>query len=546
MQLARMIRLIGAAALVFGVPLAGSLYLAQHLARNTEFERVEQLARAVLARTAVIARQSQEATERLAVLTPDRPCTPDKLALMWSIDLGSTYLQAVGYVEDDRLVCSSLGDHGDGIPLGPAAFTSVQGDRMRPRVRLPMIPDTDLLMAEHSGTATLVHPEMFTNLVQSADDPSVGLLSLPGHVPLAVRGRFQPEWLERTPGPDETAWFLDGGQMVTLYHSADWQLLAFAAAPVARIEARARTLAWTLVPVGALVGLLLWLALLWHLRVQRSLPAVMRAALDADEFFLEYQPIVELASGRWVGAEALIRWRRADGMLIRPDMFIPAAEDSGLIERITGRVLAIVAAETPALFRQHPHFRLSINLSATDLASDAIVRQLHALTRLPDIAPHNLAVEATERGLLTVEATRHVLAGIRALGLRAAIDDFGTGYSGLSYLGTFDIDTLKIDKSFVDTVGTDAPTSDVAVHIIGMARTLGLDVVAEGIETAEQARFLHERGVRYGQGWLYAKSMPMPALLAALEAAAAEGALDSVAPGDGNAGDAGGPVRPAG
>lgn len=511
------VRTILAAALAFGVPLAGSLYLAQHMARSTEFERLEQLSRSVLHRTSIVARQSQDANARLAARVHEQSCSPEKLALMWSIDLGSSYLQAVGYVENDRLMCSSLGDHGEGIPLGPARFTSVQGENIRPRVRLPMIPHTDVLIAEHGGTATVVHPDVFTNLVRGTDGAWLGVVSLPEHVPLAVRGSFRPAWLERIPAAGGTVGFIDGDRMVVLHHSAEWQVVTFAAAPLAREHAGMKILAWKLVPAGALVGLALWLTLLWHLRLQRSLPATMRTALDRDEFFLEYQPIVDLVTGHWVGAEALIRWRRPDGAVIRPDLFIPVAEESGLIERITERVLALVAAQTPALFRAHPDFRVAINVSAAELASERIVEQLRKLAAQPGIAPHNLAVEATERGLLTIDATRRVLADIRALGIRAAIDDFGTGYSGLSYLGTFDIDTLKIDKSFVDTVGTDAPTSDVAVHIIEMAKTLRLDVVAEGVETEEQATFLRERGVRYGQGWLFAKSIPMEALLAALE-----------------------------
>ncbi|WP_166432817.1 EAL domain-containing protein [Luteimonas yindakuii] len=514
------IRIVLAAILVFSIPVAASLYLARHIARSTEFERVEQLARAVLARTATIALQSQEATQRLQGRTFESPCSPEKLALMWAIDLGSSYLQAVGYIQDDRLKCSSLGDHGEGIPLGPARFVSVIGDSIRPQVRLPMVPDTDLLIAERNGTATVVHPELFTDLVQSTDNPWVGVVSLPDRVPLAVRGDFRPAWHERLPPEGGTARFVDGDRIVVLHRSADWKLLAFAAAPVLREEKRMTALAWTLAPLGAVVGLLLWLALLSHMRATRSLPVVMRAALADDEFFLEYQPIVDLDSGRWVSAEALIRWKRPDGTLIRPDLFIPAAEDSGLIQRITERVLELVCAEAPALFARHPQFRLSINLSAADLATGLVVHRLRELTNQPGIEPHNLAVEATERGLLAVDATRRVLADIRALGIRAAIDDFGTGYSGLSYLGTFEVDSLKIDKAFIDTVGTDAPTSDVAVHIIEMAKTLRLDVVAEGIEHPEQAEFLRGRGVRYGQGWLFAKSMPMPALLAALDSAA--------------------------
>ena len=162
-----------------------------------------------------------------------------------------------------------------------------------------------------------------------------------------------------------------------------------------------------------------------------SMPALIRSALRRREFFLVYQPIVELESGRCVGAEALVRWRRADGTMVRPDHFIPVAEESGLIE-------------------------------------------------------------------------------IRALNVKIAIDDFGTGYSSLSYLENLPLDYLKIDKSFVDTMGGDAATSQVAPPIIEMARSLRLEMIAEGVETEAQAAFLRQRGVRYAQGYFFAKPMPFP------------------------------------
>ncbi|HEY4555625.1 MAG TPA: EAL domain-containing protein [Lysobacter sp.] len=497
----------------------GALYLAHYLARNAEFERAELLALAVLGRTETVARQSRTATDRLEASGGTDPCSPVHLALMRSIDLGSSYLQAVGRIENDRLLCSSLGHHGSGIPVGPVRFTSPIGDGLRPDVRLPMVPGTELLVAEHRGNATLVHPDRITGVAQGTDHPWVGVVNLSRRAPMVVRGDFRAAWYDRAPVRGNVG-FIDGDRMVVLHRPAGYDFMTFAAVPRLREQVRARNLARILGPVGALVGGLFWLALRWRMRTLRSLPAVMRAALANDEFFLEYQPIVELCSGRWVGAEALLRWRRPDGTAVRPDVFIPVAEDSGLITRITERVIELVARDAPALVARHPDVRVALNLSAADLATDRTVELLRRLTQQPGLSPRNIAVEATERGLLDADTAVRVLGAIRALGIRAAIDDFGTGYSSLSYLGTFRIDTLKIDKSFVDTVGTDAPTGNVAVHIIEMAKTLGLEMVAEGVERAEQAAFLHERGVRYGQGWLYAKAMPMPALLAALDAAA--------------------------
>ena len=134
------------------------------------------------------------------------------------------------------------------------------------------------------------------------------------------------------------------------------------------------------------------------------------------------------------------------------------------------------------------------------------------------LKPTNLSIEATERGVMEKEAATHVLRQIRALGMRVAIDDFGTGYANLAYLHNFEVDAIKIDKSFVDTIGTQAVTAHVALLIIELGKTLSLDLVAEGVEHAHQADYLQENGVRYGQGWLFARPMSAEGLRAALTA----------------------------
>ena len=244
---------------------------------------------------------------------------------------------------------------------------------------------------------------------------------------------------------------------------------------------------------------------------------MIRSALRHGEFFLTYQPIVELATGRWVGAEALIRWQRPDGSLVRPDVFIPVAEDNGLISLLSCHVLKLLALDAPAIVALRPDFRFSVNLSQHDLTNPLTIDHLRGLLAT-GLKPINLTVEATERGVMEKEAATHVLQQIRSLGMRVAIDDFGTGYANLAYLQNFEVDAIKIDKSFVDTIGTGAVTAQVALLIIEMGKTLSLDLVAEGVEHAHQADFLRDNGVRYAQGWLFARPMPAEGLRAALTA----------------------------
>ena len=184
--------------------------------------------------------------------------------------------------------------------------------------------------------------------------------------------------------------------------------------------------------------------------------------------------------------------------------------------RITDAVLKIFESEAGELLRARRDFHISLNLSAEDICNPEIVDRLRAMIARMRISGSNLHVEATERVFMNIEASRRNIRQLRAAGIQVAIDDFGTGYSSLSYLHNLELDRLKIDKSFVDTIGTEAVTSQVVRHIIEMAKSLNMQMIAEGVETAAQAEFLRSHGVQYAQGWLFSKPISMEQLMAQL------------------------------
>jgi len=366
---------------------------------------------------------------------------------------------------------------------------------------------------EYRGTAAIIHKDLPLDASTTDPDVSLAMFWREGNRLATARGAVRDRWMAALGERDE-ATFMDEGHVVAVVGSTHYRIGAIAALPRSSITRQAQRQARVLLPLGALAGVLLAMLIVHMQNVQQAMPTIIRAGLRNDEFFLHYQPIVELATGRWVGAEALIRWKRPGGEMVRPDVFIQAAEDSGQILQITQRVLDLVARDVGDLFQQHPHFHIAINLAAADLHSKDTLGHLRKLADETGARPGNIVVEATERGFLDESVAKDLVQKLRDGGFRVAIDDFGTGYSSLSYLHYLALDVLKIDKSFVDTIGVEAATSQVVTHIIEMAKDLQLEMVAEGVEQQAQADYLRERGVQFAQGWLFGRPMPLEELLA--------------------------------
>jgi sensor c-di-GMP phosphodiesterase-like protein len=272
---------------------------------------------------------------------------------------------------------------------------------------------------------------------------------------------------------------------------------------------RLRALPWTWLLAGVAAGLTLsaWLGLFM---VRRLSPlGQLSDAVRRHQFIVAYQPIVDLTTRRCIGAEALVRWKHQN-RIVRPDHFIPLAEHRGLIQAITDQVFDTVLLELGEFLHRYKELYVSINLSAADLTSRRFLERLTPALAAAQIAPQQIRIEATERCFLDADAAKEVIQAFRDAGHPVYIDDFGTGYSSLSHLQNFQVDALKIDKSFIDTVGQDAASSSVASHIIDMALTLHVQVVAEGIEREEQACYLHTRGAQFGQGWLFSAPLTAP------------------------------------
>ena len=245
-------------------------------------------------------------------------------------------------------------------------------------------------------------------------------------------------------------------------------------------------------------------------RHQQNLESAIRQALEHDEFALHYQPKLDLKTGRILGAEALIRWFQPRSGWVHPANFIPVAEDSGLIVPLTQWVLRHACEQAQAWRTMGlAPLRISVNISAIDFRQREFVDNLAAILKQTGLPPNQLELEITESVLMqNVDETVDILNRIKAMGVRLALDDFGTGYSSLSYLRRFPIDVLKIDQSFVRGLHENSQDAQLISAIIGMGKSLELNIIAEGVETLEQLNFLRAQHCEEGQGFLFSKAVP--------------------------------------
>ncbi len=238
----------------------------------------------------------------------------------------------------------------------------------------------------------------------------------------------------------------------------------------------------------------------------------LRRALDQRQFVLYYQPEIELSTRRIIGLEALIRWRHPDRGLVSPMEFIPYAEECGMILPIGDWGLAEACSQIQRWCDEdlcHHSLRVCVNLSARQFAREGLADRVQELLSRFGISSRQLGLEMTESSLIPDAPTAmEVLGNLRRLGVSLLMDDFGTGYSSLNHLHQFPFDVLKIDRSFVSRMTEGDQALQIVRTIIELARVLGMNVVAEGIENLAQYELLQQLGCRYGQGYLFAKPMP--------------------------------------
>lgn len=506
------------------LPVAGAIHLAWILAVRSEQARLEILNQRLIKRASLT---FNAATRNLSALaaTEIAPCSPAHMELMRRLETSSLIISEVGYFQDGLLRCTSWGPAGANARSASHVLTTASGFGLAIGIPSRIDPRQTRLALQLGNYEALLDPSRFADVITGSETQlAIGLEHL-GII--ASQNNPNPRMLQSLLASSETG--LNEDYLFATVRVDGW--IAIAIRPRALVFGTLERRRMLLLPVGAAISSVIITTILAVTRRRLSLPGELAAAVRKRQFVVHYQPIIELHTGLCVGAEALVRWQQADGTLVGPDLFMPAAERNGLVPAITDQVVEAIARDIGPTLAVERALHVTVNLCAKDMETG---RPLDIIQRVLDgagIWPEQIWLEATEREFLEIERARAVMTRARARGHSIAIDDFGTGYSNLQYLQTLPIDALKIDKSFVDTIGHVTANAPVISHIIHMARSLELLCVAEGIETRTQFDYLLRQGVRFGQGWFFSKALPATEFLAFYGSRkAACGAAVSIAP----------------
>lgn len=485
------------------VPVGLSVWLAHRQVEKTFIGELDTYSSRVYERTARVAIQAKEALKQIEAVDTI-PCSREHLLAMRRISYSYRYVQEVLYLENNMPRCSSLEQVSHTAPFPPPMKITDDGYRAWFTAQNDLGIERYMAALGTQRYIVMIDPESFIDVVPfGAWQIDVAIIGVKHNTVVASSSALAPNILEFT---QETAprHLEDHGIVYEIrpFPEMGITIVSWASTlPLEKIWYR-QALIW--VPIGIVIGLLAATFILRILRRLQSPHHRLQDAINNRDIKVHYQPIVSLSSGKVVGAEALARWPQNDGTYLSPEIFIVLAEQTGLTEQLTSLIIETVFEDMGKWLQQHPQQHISINIESADLASEKLPLLLRKLLNRYQITPSQIALELTEREFADPKTSSPIVARYRKAGHAIYIDDFGTGYSSLSYLQNLDVDILKIDKSFVDAL----EYKNVTPHIIEMAKTLKLKMVAEGIETANQEDWLRQHGVQYGQGWLYSKALP--------------------------------------
>ncbi|MCT4713765.1 EAL domain-containing protein [Enterobacteriaceae bacterium H18W14] len=490
------------------IPILLSIYLAHRKAEQAFHDELSQFASRAIIRSDRVIKQATRAIDEINQLS-DGSCSYAHRQAMRRVGLNHRYVQEILFQRDGHILCSSLEEFSRGVNIGRPDRTGKEGYSAWYSSTTELGFKRSMIYIGKASHIAAIDPLSFIDVIPvSGHLINIAMIGLNSGLTIATNSPQNGDaW--KDPLANGVNEFQYQGSAYVIRRENNLGLAMIAWAPLAPLNKvwYQQLLIWLPIGIGASLAAGFYITRL--LRRLQSPRSRLADAIKNDDFTVMYQPIVDLQSGKSVGAEILLRWAQPDGTYLSPDIFVPLAEETGLITPITEQVIGKLFTELGDWLHKHPDQHISINLAPRD------VRNLHILNVIRPwlvryfIKPEQIAFEITERGFADPKITAPVIERFRKAGHPVYIDDFGTGYSSLSYLHNLHVDVLKIDKSFVEAL----EYKKVTPYIIKMAKTLNIAMVAEGVETAGQAAWLRKHGVQYGQGWLYSKALPKQELI---------------------------------
>lgn len=461
----------------------------------------------------LIAEENASLKETYATLkkmssSPYPYCSEAEIAYFRKLLFQTDYLRDGGRMRDGKIDCSTTLSKAD-LPAAP----------LKPEYSMPggsrVYRETGLLQVRDKPTFGVQFKDLYV-VINSSAGRNVNSAPLPFILTVIPALQRDPgKLLSTSPRPGEPAFTREGltRQGETLYFTRctpDQLSCVTAYATIPEAMQADHAVLWLCTALGGLVGAILGFVSSLIYRRSRNIEQQLRRAIRKDKLSLEYQAIVDLASKRIVGAEALARWTDEDGFRVGPQIFVAVAEKCGFVGDLTALVARHALSEFATTLREHPDFKLSINVAAADLSDPKFLPMLEKALMRTGVQARSLAIEITESSTARHQVAMEAILRLREKGHSVHIDDFGTGYSSLSYLHDLSIDTIKIDQSFTQAIGTEAVTVSILPQIMAMAETLKLQVIVEGVETAEQASYFSAmKPPVLVQGWFH--GLPVPA-----------------------------------
>jgi sensor c-di-GMP phosphodiesterase-like protein len=438
-------------------------------------------------------------------------CSPSQLLALRKANFGAPWVKEFSIIAaDGQTLCSDLG-----LPLQPRVVVS-----SHPAKTAGVILDV-VRMGERSGRMVRIRqPTSGGNSLAAIISPDLLMAKLVLHGN-AGAGYGSLTMTDGTLIDEAGLKPADRGAMVVRSLHSDRYGLKVSVSLV-RLNGGSRL--QDLQGVGALITALfaiviLGFAFLLPWRGRDNPVAELERALRAGEFVPFYQPIVDITTGRLRGAEVLMRWKKRDGSILPPVSFIPLAESSGLIVEMTRHLMSKVCEEMGPACHRRPSLLLSFNLAARHFTDESIVGDLRNIFEGSPLRLSQIVLEVTERQPLeNLTGARRVIATLQGLGVKVAIDDVGAGHSGLSYMLKLGVDIIKIDKMFIDALGSDSNSITIVETLVDLARNMRMEIIAEGVENFEQVVALRERGIKLAQGYVFAPPLPGSSFLQLLEA----------------------------